>query len=102
MGKEIKEGGNNEKRRVEFQSPIIAFSGDRHFGIINLLATKRSIYYACILWSKSFFQSFFSFCGNIYGKGHWYSQKECILDGLIFIALGIIGEIEIILYLKSR
>ena len=47
-------------------------------------------------------RAFFSFWREIYGKGHWYSKKERILDGIVFIIIGMIGEVEIILYMVSK
>ena len=49
-----------------------------------------------------FSRAIFSFCKSIYDKGHWYSKKERILDGIVFIVLGVIGEIELILYMASK
>lgn len=76
---DAREGGteaNNEKRKSECQSPVVAFSGYRHFGIINLLTNERSIYYACVLWNKPSFQSFFFFFREHLWKGTLVLKKR--------------------------
>ena len=73
-------------------------------GIIGLVISFliKDIHIMPIFYGLSLFsRAVFSFLGKVYGKGHWYSKKECIFDGVLFILLGIIGEIEILLYLKK-
>ena len=91
-----------KKEVLNFNLQLLLFPGIGILGLLVCLLIKK-IYIMPVFYGVSvILRSFFSFCGNVYGKGHWYSKKECILDGLIFIVLGIIGEIEIILYLKSK
>ncbi|MGI5172644.1 hypothetical protein H0R92_03455 [Treponema sp. OMZ 840] len=88
-----------KKENLNVNLQLLLFPGIGILGLLICLLMKEvyimPVFYGISLLSRAFF----SFSGNIYGKGHWYSKKECILDGLIFIALGIIGEIEIIMYL---
>ncbi|MDE6773533.1 MAG: hypothetical protein K2J14_02795, partial [Treponemataceae bacterium] len=51
---------------------------------------------------EKYANAIFSFCKSIYDKGHWYSKKEHILDGIVFIGIAIIGEAEIVLYMASN
>lgn len=80
---------------------LFLFPGIVLLGLIICFFTKdinlMPIFYGASLFSRSVF----SFLGNVYGNGHWYSKKECILDGILFILLCILGEIEIILYMKK-
>ena len=80
---------------------LILFPGISVIGLAVGLITKNWNIMVLFYGISALARAVFSFLGNIYGHGHWFSKKECILDGLLFVLIGMVGEIELILYLKN-
>ena len=99
---------NDKKGGLNSKIQSFLFPGIGTFGLLICFLLRRidvmPVFYSVSLISRAIF----SFCGRIYGKGllgekeHWYSKKECILDGVIHIILFIIGAIEIALYFEEK
>ena len=87
------------KENQNFWLQIIFFPGICIIGL-GLAFFTKSIKLMPVFFAISiFFRFLMSIRGKIYGKSHWFSRKECILDAIIFLIIGFIGEIEIILYI---
>lgn len=88
-----------KKENINSNTQLILFPGISLLGLLLSLIMKTIKMMPLFFAISTFSRMFFAFLGNIYGKGHWYSKKECLIDALIFLVIGIIGEIELLLYL---
>lgn len=87
---------------MNFYIQLILFPGISIFGLV-ISFIKKDISPMPVFYGMSLLlRAVFSLVCNVYGKGHWYSKKERVLDGLVFIILGVVGEIEIIQYLRTK
>lgn len=90
-----------KKEDCNYNMQLILFPGICIIGLLVSFLIKNIIM-SYFFGISLFIRSVFSFLGKIYGHGHWYSKKECIFDGILFIILGIIGEIELIQYIHKN
>ena len=91
-----------KKESLNYNLQLVLFPGICVFGLILSLIFQTITFIPFLYGISTFLRAVFAFFCNIYGKGHWYSKKERIFDGIVFIVIGVIGEIEIILYITSR
>lgn len=89
------------KEKLNYNIQLFFFPGICIVGLLISLFSKSVELMPFFYGFSIILRLLLSFSGNIYGKGHWFSRKECFLDSLIFIVLGIIGEIEIITYVNK-
>lgn len=91
-----------KKESLNYTFQLFLFPGICVLGLIISLIIKKINIMPVFYGLSACLRAFFSFWREIYGKGHWYSRKERILDGIVFIIIGMIGEVEIILYMVSK
>lgn len=88
-----------KKENINYIIQLILFPGICVLGLLASLIMKTIKMMHLFFAISTFSRANFALFGNVYGKGHWYSKKECLIDALIFSVIGIIGEIELILHL---
>lgn len=91
-----------KKEDYNYNIQLILFPGICIIGLLVSFLMKNIIIMPYFFGISLFIRAIFSFLGKIYGRGHWYSKKECIFDGILFIILGIIGEVELLQYIYKN
>lgn len=82
-----------KKESLNYTFQLFLFPGICVLGLIISLIIKKINIMPVFYGLSACLRAFFSFWREIYGKGHWYSKKERILDGIVFIIIGMIGEV---------
>ena len=93
----------NKKKNANINVQLALFPGIAIVGIIFCMLTKNVKPLPFVLGAGAFGRAVFAFCGRIYSRGRWFSRRECIFEGLFFIAMGIFITLSLLRHsLKSR
>lgn len=91
-----------KRESLNYSLQLFLFPGICIIGLLISLLCRTITIMPIFYGISAFSRAIFSFCKTIYDKGHWYSKKERILDGIVFVVIGVIGEAEIVFYMASK